>query len=81
MAVKSSLSSSPASQTGASHPPNAPVLPKPCRILSENADGLTVSVHIEPEILRRIRTRSQSQPIDDYVWANIIRPALNSHVY
>jgi len=54
---------------------------EPC-LVQLNSDGSAdVTVSVSPEILRRIRTRAQSQPLGEYIWLNIMRRALESHVY
>lgn len=38
-------------------------------------------VLIPPEVASRIRSRAGMQPLDVYLWDNILRQAFFSHVY
>ncbi len=46
----------------------------------DNGEGECVFL-LDKEVLRRIRTRAQTQDLADYLWLNVIRPALYGHVY
>lgn len=40
-----------------------------------------VVFRIEPATMRRIKLRAGSQDLADYLWFNIIRPNVESHVW
>lgn len=40
-----------------------------------------VSIDVESEVMRRIRSRAGTQNLADYVWDNILKRALYDHVY
>ena len=52
-----------------------------CTIVLLDDGSARVSVYIAPDIMRRIKTRAQSQPLAEYILLNIVRPALTAHVY
>jgi hypothetical protein len=54
---------------------------QPCT-LDFNADESAFAMILIPaDIMRRIKTRAHNQDYADYIWLNIMKPALNSHVY
>lgn len=69
--------------TLATHPP---VKPKPavfldCQIETmPNGEGVT-NIVIPADIMKRLKNRSQGVDLNRYVWENVFKPALNSHVY
>lgn len=65
-------------------PTNAPepFVNKSCYLLEELDNGeAEFIVRIPPEIYRRLKTRAQTQPIDEYLWENVLKRALETHVY
>lgn len=91
--IKSSMSSAagaaPSQAASASVPPAAvdsPIpapaaAPLPCEVVSWKDGSADVTIHIEPEIVRRIKTRAQSQDLAEYIWQNILKRAIETHVY
>lgn len=89
MTVKSQVTSHSASQAAMeSQPPSA--RPAPPKIaepgvryeIRVNEDGSAeFSFTIRPDILTRIQRRAYKVPLDEYIWVNIIRPNLQSHVF
>lgn len=77
-----------APSNGAAVPPAAaPPLAAPlpalnCQISGTNPDGsIHATIHIDAMITRRLKTRAGNVPLNDYLWINVIRPALESHVF
>jgi len=64
---------------------SAPAPPPPPFIncnFSPNADGSAFAqVYIEPDVVRRLRSRAGSQDMAKYLWENIFYKALIGHVY
>ena len=62
--------------------PSQPPTPSfPC-VVSIYPDGTgAAEFRIEPEIMRRINNRRANVSFEEYIWINIIRPALEGHVY
>lgn len=55
--------------------------PIPC-VVGENEDGsCEIILHVDADIMRRMRNRAQSQDLGTYLWQNVIRAALESHVF
>lgn len=47
-----------------------------------NPDGsINVMLHITPDVGKRYINRVGARPMDEYLWQNILRAALESHVY
>ena len=52
-----------------------------CQVESLPSGEGAAQVIIPAEIMRRLRTRSEGRELGEYVWTDIIRPALYSHCY
>ena len=71
---------------GAPAPPQSaaarlkPVCPD-CSIEEMPNGEAVATIVIRPDILKRLKNRSQGLTVADYTWSYVIRPALESHVY
>ena len=89
MVVKSKTSTKPSEEAAISSTDidRAGALPTPAPLsfnclVEEKPDGSAEAlVNIPPEIMRRIKSRAQTQPLDEYLWQNVFRRALEGHVY
>lgn len=52
-----------------------------CKIEEMPSGEGIATIIIPPDILKRLKMRSQGLTVSEYVWSSVIRPALNSHVY
>lgn len=64
----------------AAAPPPTPSLD--CQVTESNPDGsFYVRFYVSPEVGRRLRRRADHVPLADYIWLNVLRQAIESHVY
>lgn len=63
-------------------PPSADgSFPYPC-LVTILPDGTgCVTITIPPEIMRRLKSRAQNVPLGEYIWHNILKRAIETHVY
>lgn len=75
-------------------PPVSPVLDPPKQkvqmdedkpygvlLLDDGKDGALFMFKVDAVILKRLLSRAQTMPIEEYVYANVVKPAVESHVY
>lgn len=68
-------------QTAVQEPPQPQLQPPGCTVDIRYDGSASVMLRIAPDVMTRIRRRAHTQDLETYLWQNILRPALESHVY
>lgn len=55
-------------------------MPK-CTVFPDPDGSAIAEVHIPIDVMRRLKTRAGTQDLGEYLWENIFRSAISSHVY
>ena len=53
----------------------------PCVAKTEQNDSLTVTFNLDPVIARRLEGRAGKQDLGEYLWQNVLRRAIEGHVF
>ncbi len=56
-------------------------LPDPCKAKIEVDGSLIITMRIDPVIAKRLEGRAYKQPLGEYLWQNVLRRAIESHVF
>jgi hypothetical protein len=69
-------------QTQAVSAPAAPhYLSDPCQAQIEKDGQLKVTFYLDPVIAKRLEGRAGKQPLGEYLWQNVLRRAVEGHVF
>jgi hypothetical protein len=83
MAKPATPDRSPVSRPATGATPNAPVarIIPDCEIETmPNGEGVAI-LQIPADVMRRLKTRSGSRELGDFVWQDVLRPALYAATY
>lgn len=53
----------------------------PCVVRNQPSGGLSVTFQIDVPTAARLKSRAQTQDLARYIYENVIKPAVSTHVY
>lgn len=53
----------------------------PCVVRNQPSGGLSVTFQIDAPTAARLKARAQSMELSRYIFENILKPAVSTHVY